>query len=499
MRKLLVLSLLCLALIYGCSSSNDEKGNDVSDVSDTGAPFDASMDTGSSDTGITMLTEWNPNLVPSSNIAETRGYKVARAIIHAHSIYSHDACDNKPWFDPNDQNRECNDNWWTDSDCVPNEQCVDDLREALCADAIDAFFLTDHSSTFAHPDNFDTLYIQRDGDKWIEENGIHTGSEITCKNGNKTILMVGTENEIMPIGLTSHVEGDANARKSIYDSNDASAIKAFKEHGAIVCQNHSEQRDDRFLIESDIDCIEIYNFHVSILTGTGITTLIDYVNTPEKMPHPDLAFLGFYSVLREQLVKWYVTVEKRDVSPIIGTDIHRNAVPKIAGDGERLDSYRRFMRWFSNFLLVKDFKPSEFKSAIREGRLYVVAEGLGTPTGFDYYAETKDGIANSGSTIKLEDFKKFVINLPTIVGIENADKYIKARLFKIKDKGEIEILSPVLRAERSTIEISNGIDKGVYAVQILLTPMHLKYLCKRYASDYIKEFVWIYSNAIRIE
>jgi hypothetical protein len=245
--------------------------------------------------------------------------------------------------------------------------------------------------------------------------------------------------------------------------------------------------------------MEIYNFHVSILSSSGVVVLADYLNQPEKMPHPDLAFLAFYEPLKLQLDKWYTTVEKRNITPIVGTDIHRNVVKKELSDGERLDSYRRFMRWFSNFLLVKEFKPSEFKTAIKEGRVYVVAEGLGTPTGFDYYAETKDGIVNTGSTIKLEDFKKFVIKIPTIVGIQNADKYIRVRLFKIKDKGEIEILSPVSRAEKSVIEISDGIDKGVYAVQVLLTPMHLKYLCKRYASDYIKEFVWIYSNTIRIE
>jgi hypothetical protein len=106
---------------------------------------------------------------------------------------------------------------------------------------------------------------------------------------------------------------------------------------------------------------------------------------------------------------------------------------------------------------------------------------------------------DTGKSIKLEDFQKFVIKLPTIYGIHNADMYIKARLFKIKDKSEIDIISPVSRAEKPVLEVSNGIDKGVYAVQILLTPMHLKWLSKRKASEYMREFVWIYSNAIRIE
>jgi len=499
MKKVLIVCAIYIALIVGCSSKEGDENGDVSNILDTAMLVDASMDIGDVDSGITMLKEWDPKLPPSSLIEPTREYKVARTIIHAHSIYSHDACDYKPWFDPDDSNKECNDKWWTDSKCVSNEQCVDDMRAGLCSDAIDAFFLTDHAATFAHPDDFDTLYIQRGDDSWVEEDGVHTGSVIHCENGNKTILMVGTENDIMPIGLISHVSPDEKTRENIYNSIDSAAIQSFKEHGAVVCQNHSEQKEDNFLIENDIDCIEIYNFHVSILNASGISTLLDYYNTPEKMPHPDLAFLGFYEPLTQQLVKWYAAVEKRNVSPMIGTDIHRNAAPKPVSDGERLDSYRRFMRWFSNYLLVKEFKPSEFKAAIREGRIYVVAEGLGSPTGFDFYADTKNGIVNPGQTVKISDLNKLVIKQPSILGIEGADEYIRARLFKIENKTEVEILSPVSRAEKKTIEISQNFTPGVYAVQILLTPMHLKYVCKRQADEYIHEFIWIYSNAIRLE
>lgn len=482
MKKKLVIFLLSLLFVFECSSNNNEKNNDVNSEVDTGIVADATSDSGVMDTGITMLNEWNPSLPPSNMISETRGFKVARAIIHAHCIYSHDGCDGNSVENGN-----------------PEEECVLQLRDAICKLNLDALFMSDHAGSLADEEDFSKLYYPREGDTTIVENGKQTGNQLNCSNGAKTIIMVGSENDIMPIGITAHPSEDIVERKKIYDSVDESAIEAFRKVDGVVCTAHSEGKDDEYLINSTLDCMEIYNFHVSILSSSGLVVLADYMNQPEKMPHPDLAFLAFYEPLKLQLDKWYTTIEKRNITPIIGTDIHRNVVKKELSDGERLDSYRRFMRWFSNFLMVKEFKPSEFKTAIKEGRVYVVAEGLGTPTGFDYYAETKDGIVNTGSTIKLEDFKKFVINVPTIVGIQNADKYIRVRLFKIKDKGEIEILSPVSRAEKSVIEISDGIDKGVYAVQVLLTPMHLKYLCKRYASDYIKEFVWIYSNTIRIE
>jgi hypothetical protein len=483
MKRIFIVCIFWVSLMFsGCTSDNNKDnakdvGGDVHVISDGGEDI-----TDISDNGITMLTEWDPTLPSTANLSRVRDYKVARSIIHAHCIYSHDGCDGHSIENGN-----------------PEEDCVLQLRDAICKLNMDAVFMTDHAASLADEEDFSKLYYPREGDSVIEEDGKQTGNLVKCQNGAKPIIMVGSENEIMPIGITAHPSQDINERKKIYDSVDESAIEAFRKVDGVVCTAHSEGKEDEYLINSSLDCIEIYNFHVSVLTPSGLSVFMEYMNQPDKMPHPDLAFLGFYEPLMQQLVKWYVTVEKRNVTAFVGTDIHRNAVTTKLSDGERLDSYRRFMRWFSNFLLVKEIKPSELKSAIRDGRVYVVAEGLGTPDGFDFYAETKNGIVDTGKSIRLEDFQKFVIKLPTIYGIHNADMYIKARLFKIKDKSEIDIISPVSRAEKPVLEVSNGIDKGVYAVQILLTPMHLKWLSKRKASEYIKEFVWIYSNAIRIE
>ncbi|MCX7959552.1 MAG: hypothetical protein N3B13_10950, partial [Deltaproteobacteria bacterium] len=435
-----------------------------------------------SDNTITMLTEWDPGLPSTELIDETRGYRIARVIIHAHSVYSHDGCDGNSVENGN-----------------PEENCVLQLRDAICKLNLNGIFMTDHAGSLADEEDFTKLYYPREGDTPVIENEIQTGNQLTCPNGAKPVIMVGSENDIMPIGITAHPSSDINERKKIYDSVDETSIDAFRKVNGVVCTAHSEGKEDDYLIGSSLECMEIYNFHVSILSSSGLVVLADYMNQPEKMPHPDLAFLAFYEPLKLQLTKWYTTAEKRNISPIIGTDIHRNVVKKALSDGERLDSYRRFMRWFTNFLLVKDYKPSEFKKAIKEGRIYVVAEGLGTPNGFDFYAETRNGIADTGKTIRKADFKKFVIKIPEVTGIDNEDVYVKARLFKIKDKSEIEILKPVARSEKKIIEVSDGIDEGVYAVQILLTPMHLKRVCKRWASEYIKEFVWIYSNTIRVE
>ncbi len=475
--------VVSLLILISCSDSSSSKDVFLSDATGDVSAADVVADTGeTTDNSVTMLTEWDPALPGTENLEKTRDYLVARAIIHAHSIYSHDGCDGNSVENGN-----------------PEENCVLQLRDAICKLNLNALFMTDHAGSLADEEDFPKLYYPREGDTPIIENEIQTGNKLNCSNGARPIIMVGSENDIMPIGITAHPSQDITERKKIYDSVDESAIEAFRKVNGVVCTAHSEGKEDDYLINSTLDCIEIYNFHVSILSSSGLVVLTDYMNQPEKMPHPDLSFLAFYEPLKSQLTKWYAAVEKRDVSAFVGTDIHRNVVTKIVGDGERLDSYRRFMRWFSNFLLVKEHKPTEYKSAVKDGRLYVVAEGLGTPSGFDFYAETKSGIVEMGKRVKKADFNKFVIKLPEVYGIKNADTYIKARLFKIQGKSETEILSPVARSDKKIIEVSDGIDEGVYAVQILLTPMHLKRVCKRYASDYIKEFVWIYSNAIRVE
>ncbi|MCX7944725.1 MAG: hypothetical protein N2746_09490 [Deltaproteobacteria bacterium] len=478
------LSLIFIVLGFvSCSDSSSVGNTSLPDVILDKGVTDIVPDIGEiSENAITMLTEWDPGLPSTDLIEEVRGYKIARVIIHAHSVYSHDGCDGNSVENGN-----------------PEEDCVLQLRDAICKLNLNGIFMTDHAGSLADEEDFRKLYYPREGDTPVIENEIQTGNQINCPNGAKPVIMVGSENDIMPIGITAHPSSDINERKKIYGSVDESAIEAFRKVNGVVCTAHSEGKEDNYLIGSSLECMEIYNFHVSVLSSSGLVVLVDYMNQPERMPHPDLAFLAFYEPLKLQLNKWYTTVEKRNISPIIGTDIHRNAVKKVLSDGERLDSYRRFMRWFTNFLLVKDYKPSEFKKAIKDGRIYVVAEGLGTPSGFDFYAETKNGIVDTGKTIKKADFKKFVIKIPEVTGIENEDIYVKARLFKIKDKSEIEILKPIARSEKKIIEISEGIDVGVYAVQVLLTPMHLKRLCKRWASEYIKEFVWIYSNTIRVE
>ncbi|HEY1100637.1 MAG TPA: hypothetical protein VGF99_16980, partial [Myxococcota bacterium] len=86
-------------------------------------------------------TSWAPGtMLPSAHEAR-RGLVDVRGLVHAHTIYSHDACDGEP----------------VDDDGVRNAVCLDDLRRGLCQTRHDFVMFTDHDSDFAAIEFPDTL------------------------------------------------------------------------------------------------------------------------------------------------------------------------------------------------------------------------------------------------------------------------------------------------------------------------------------------------------
>src|SRR5678816_848211 len=102
--------------------------------------------------GDPTLPAWDKTLPPASVLGTgtARGLTPARGIVHLHSPYSHDACDNAP----------------RDATGLPNEACLHDLRVALCADHIDFAALTDHDESMAD-EEFDTLFNMRGADQAV--------------------------------------------------------------------------------------------------------------------------------------------------------------------------------------------------------------------------------------------------------------------------------------------------------------------------------------------
>src|SRR5690606_22674298 len=88
--------------------------------------------------------------------------------------------------------------------------------------------------------------------------------------------------------------------------------------------------------------------------------------------------------------------------PIVGTggtDAHQNVLNYDLADGERGDSYRRMLRWFSNVLLTDGIEPADYQAALEAGRNYVVFEALGTPVDFTVWFEGASGRQPVGSEV----------------------------------------------------------------------------------------------------
>ncbi|HEY4244310.1 MAG TPA: hypothetical protein VGM88_31065 [Kofleriaceae bacterium] len=436
---------------------------------------------------------WDKTLPELSGF--TRGFTPVRGIVHLHSVYSHDACDNMP-RDP--------------STGVVNEPCLQDLRDGLCADRIDFAALTDHDASMADED-FPTLFSMRDDDEAIlGDDGSQIGSKIHCANGHTVMVSVGGENDVMPVMLDRHPDAATiQARHDIYNGYDAATMDELRAAGALAWIAHTEQHPIEDLRALLPDGLEVYNLHANLdptiretylgLDPAGaVQAVANFVDTQPGHPEPDLALLSFLTPSGPAIDRWnQVLADGRHVPATAGSDAHENAFPFILADGERGDSYRRVLRWFSNWVLVADrTDPAQIKAALAGGRMFAVFEIMGTPFDFDVSAaddanhtyELGD-TAPVGSTITVHvpDATKFVDVLdgqpmPEVTG----------HIIYIGPQGAQEVATgpgPFLTAPMSAA--------GAYRVEVTMIPHHLKpFLGDLVTTIDTTEFPWIYASPI---
>ena len=163
--------------------------------------------------------EWDPGQ-PEIAGCSVRGQREYRAIMHLHSHHSHDACDGDP--QPNG---------------VPDEACLQDLRDALCVTRIDLAMLTDHP-VHASEWTLEELLVMRGMDEPVlGSEGTPIASWLVCDSGHRVLVMAGIESaEMMPMGLEEHVV-DA------YGVSSPAAFQQIKDAGALAWVAHTESRD----------------------------------------------------------------------------------------------------------------------------------------------------------------------------------------------------------------------------------------------------------------
>lgn len=430
---------------------------------------------------------WTPSTTYATERAPLRGLIDRRGLIHAHSVYSHDACDNKPELESGEK----------------DPVCFDDFREGMCASKHDFVMLSDHRDGFSDGTYPEVLLYRPDqGDTLVMRNARPVANLAACPDGSKVLIMAGLEARTMPVGLEQHV-APREMRSAIYGEATPEAIEMFKENGAVVLLQHTEDWTPETLVELPIDGFEMFNLHANtFLNLGGILEVVlraaedDFVG----MPHPDVGVIGFISEDPRYLERWGTVLSQTKRVTTMGTDCHRNSFKPALQDGERMDSYRRMMIMLSNHILVEPradgtWDDSDLKAALRAGRLYGAFEMYGYPVGFDYHARAGEAVHEMGSSVALSSSPELSVRAATI---RNLDPKVEAP----------EIYIRILRArEGGWDEVARGDEKlsyrpdtpGAYRAEVRMRPRHLKPYLGVQAALGEEDRIWIYSNAIYVE
>jgi len=367
--------------------------------------------------------------------------------------------------------------------------------------------MTDHISMLADQDNFADLLLFKEGDELIYRDEKSVANRMHCEDGTSSVIMVGVESLPSPLGLEEHVEGDAISRSATYNRDDPGITDIYHDLGAVVIIIHAEEKDIEKIRELKVDGMEVYNVHSNIdpniredyleLDPYGfIDDLGLFLNKSQKAPHPDLAFLAFFTENTNDIDKWNTMLAEQKMAGVGGTDAHQNTFPALLRDGERADSYRRLMKWFSNNTLVKEDTDIAYKEAVRAGRLYVVFEALGMPKGFDFYAKGSDGLTyEMGDEVPSGVKASIIAKFPDIYGAQGFDAMpdISMRIIKIPSGGAAE------EAASGTSDILlEDAQPGAYRAEVRIVPWHLKKWLGTDPLHFIHEYVWIYSNPIYV-
>ena len=436
---------------------------------------------------------WQRLATPTSALPATRGLRPARGIVHAHSPYSHDACDGEGLT----------------PDGAPDPACAADLRRGMCDAAADFVFLTDHAEHMAAAPFEDLLFLGEGDAPVLSPAGDVIGNRLACADGRRVLVTAGTENALMSLGLERHLPGDPAAREALYRGDDAATAQALRDAGALVWIPHTESRAPEYLREQPFDGIEIYNLHAAIdpdiraeslgLDGfAAVAGILPFTKLSPEDPEPDLAFLGFFEDLPRYAEIWDALLPERRVPGVAGTDVHQNTFPGTLRDEERGDGYRRLMRWFSNVALVEDgaeLTPAALKAALRDGRSYVAFEILGVPAGFDLHAED---VGAGGAVVEVGGAApagaRVVARAPAMLDPDPAvpAPEITMRLLRVTAAGT-EVV-----AEGADVAVEAAAP-GVYRAEVRITPHHLRPYLGPTPDGYIKSYPWVISNPIYVE
>lgn len=447
---------------------------------------------GDDDDSAAAPESWSVGTVlPSVEEPNADGLVDLRGIVHTHSYFSHDACDDMPVIDG-----------------VRNEPCFVDLRRGMCQVRHDFMMFTDHPADFREAEFTDALLFRPErGDELVVRSGKPVASWASCPDVDPVLVMAGTESSrVMPVGLEGHVAETVGERSTVYSSDDPADAARLRAQGAVVLVAHPEMYSVDELAARDIDGFEMYNLHANLLRRDSLAVALRLLqrlaaNDP-ALPHPDLALLPIIVEDERYLERWGSVLARglRRVTTL-GTDAHRNSLPTLMQDGERVDSFRRMLLWFSNHLLVEpesdgSWDDRHVKAALRAGRLYGAFEVLGYPRGFAFVAEAGGERFQMGAEVPLARAPVLRVTVPSVRGLA-ADREapaLEARILRAVEGGFTEVA-------RGTGDLAfTPTQPGAYRAEIRIVPYHLRPEMNGDADTLLaRDYVWIYANPIYVE
>ncbi len=433
---------------------------------------------------------WRPKRVPLLDSAvRRRGLREVRGLVHAHTAYSHDACDDKPF----------------DEKGVINSPCVEDFRRDLCAVGHDYVFLTDHPTHFRdHPFPDVLLYDKSRGDTLLQRGSVTFGNRMACGDGRSVLLLPGTEGGMMPVGLDGHIQ-DPELRKKAYGGDDQAARDLLVAQGARILAQHTEDWTAVQLTEPGWSGFEMYNLHANMMAKMKeAALLIPVLIEPSETLEPDLILLALLT-LDPRYDKTWAQVARSGVRRVttMGTDCHRNTFTLLLSDKERVDSYRRMMIWFSNHLLIGpepdgSYDDRHLEVALDARRLFGVFEVFGHAEGFDARVESGKGanaaVVEIGGEVSAASQPTLLADTPHVAMLPPGAEapLVRSVVLRADPEGWTEVASGDGRISLPLKE------PGAYRVEVRIVPRHLRKLLGSKVALADQEFPWVLANAFYV-
>ncbi len=466
-----------------------------------------------------VFTPVDQTLPASSVVGVRRGRHFERVITHFHSSYSFDACDGHGTVTH------------PDGTITPNLKCEEDLETALCLNQIDSLFLSDHVPHMAEVPLEQLLFTSRSEEQIHSPKGEGVAKLMTCKNGHKAFFAPGLEGRLLALGMERHVGADYRSRRDLYSDDAPSSVGPLQKIAeAVVVIPHTESKSLELIQRSNADALEIYNLHANfdpnirrnylhVAPFSHLFSFLDYLMDPYHDLNPDYLFLDFMQFFPVYFDRWdHAIASGHPMTGLGGTDAHQNTFSQHTTDGERLDSYRRLSRFMAHFVLVENSQTEPYahyratKDSLRQGLVYLVVEGLGTPVDFDFYAirhraDPRSPPVEMGQSVRQLDEPILAFDLPKVYeqspGVARyGQPKIKVDLVFVDRQGQESVVDSVTReAHHSYAPFQKLVypkpTPGAYRIQVWMTPRHLRGVVRK-GELTEKPYLWMISNPIYV-